>query len=427
VDSISPGVAFADYIVESLGQSAVALVIIGPRWLDAASGRKRRLDDPADFVRLEIETALRQGVTVIPLLVMGAVMPHAKRLPESLRGLVARNGLQARPDPDFHHDMDRIIASVEYWLERPRPPVAAPPVAPAAVAPPAATPTQTPAPVAPSRPAQAPPRTPTPAKAGDNPPWSRRYQPAIAIGAFAVLITLLGVTLQSLGVFSAAGAKDHPSLPALAQTATAQASAERTHHPTISYRATAPGSCDTGVLKGDWTVPLEFQHVRCAGDTAVVTGPAILDFTGNGGINANSTISFKMSDFSAKSSSAAVTFQPTFDNQGHGVTLLHVRFVLTAGDRYTIMYLSGDGSKPGGSGFLRPTADASHYFSFSFYPDRDTWEFFMDDHSLPSFTYPASVQAGADHPQTINPVDIIVDRGVTATISDFSIAIAPPA
>lgn len=149
--------------------------------------------------------------------------------------------------------------------------------------------------------------------------------------------------------------------------------------------------------------------MRCVGDVAVVTGPATLDFIGNSGVNPNSTISFKLSDFTTKSPSAAVTFQPTFDNQGHGVTLLPVKFSITQGDHYTISYLGGDGSNPGGpykiggSGFLRPTADGSHQFSFSLYPDRDTWEFLVDVHSLPSFTYPASVQAGADHPTTCIP------------------------
>jgi hypothetical protein len=121
VDSIQPGVAFADYIVESIGQSAVQLVIIGQRWLTISSGwNRRRLDDPGDYVRLEIETALRAGVPVIPVLVMGATLPPGRRLPGSLKRLVERNAIQARPDPDFRRDMDRVIAAVEYWMTQPR-------------------------------------------------------------------------------------------------------------------------------------------------------------------------------------------------------------------------------------------------------------------------------------------------------------------
>jgi hypothetical protein len=57
-------------------------------------------------VRVEIESALEKGIPVIPLLVRGAQMPVEENLPLSLRKPVYRNGLQIRPDPDFHHDMD---------------------------------------------------------------------------------------------------------------------------------------------------------------------------------------------------------------------------------------------------------------------------------------------------------------------------------
>ncbi len=128
VDSIPPGVNFPDYIAESIEASDVALIIIGPRWLEASAGfAQRRLDDPADFVRVEIETALRLGVVVIPVLVGGARMPAERRLPEGLRPLLQQNGLQVRHDPDFSHDMDRVFAAIEYWQRQPRrAPVSAP-------------------------------------------------------------------------------------------------------------------------------------------------------------------------------------------------------------------------------------------------------------------------------------------------------------
>src|SRR5262249_810722 len=69
----------------------------------------RRLDDPDDFVRLEIETALKRDIAVIPVLVGRARMPKAAQLPESLRELAYRNGLEVRRDPDFHPDVDRLI------------------------------------------------------------------------------------------------------------------------------------------------------------------------------------------------------------------------------------------------------------------------------------------------------------------------------
>lgn len=128
VDSIPAGVDFSDYIAESIQASDVALVVIGPRWLSASSGfAQRRLDDPADFVRIEIETALRLGVPVIPVLVGGASLPSARRLPESLRPLLRQNGLQLRQDPDFSHDAERIFAAVDHWQAQPRRPSAATP------------------------------------------------------------------------------------------------------------------------------------------------------------------------------------------------------------------------------------------------------------------------------------------------------------
>jgi formylglycine-generating enzyme required for sulfatase activity len=99
----------------------VLLAIIGRYWLNVTdSSGMRRLDDPADFVRIEIETALEQDLRVVPLFVQGATMPRVDLLPPSLHDLAFLNGLPVRPDPDFHHDMNRLIA----YLDKPdvRPP-----------------------------------------------------------------------------------------------------------------------------------------------------------------------------------------------------------------------------------------------------------------------------------------------------------------
>ena len=76
----------------AVGSCAVLLVVIGGWWLTATGeDGRRRLDDPGDFVRLEIEAALARHVRVIPVLVDGARMPRAADLPASLEGL-ARAG-----------------------------------------------------------------------------------------------------------------------------------------------------------------------------------------------------------------------------------------------------------------------------------------------------------------------------------------------
>ena len=76
VETIEPGVDFVEAIEKALASCAVMLVVIGPRWISIsdASGR-RRVDDESDYTRLEVGTALKRNVRVIPVLVEGAVMP----------------------------------------------------------------------------------------------------------------------------------------------------------------------------------------------------------------------------------------------------------------------------------------------------------------------------------------------------------------
>jgi hypothetical protein len=117
VDSIPLGIDFKGYLDRTLSECTVLLAIIGDRWIDATDADgKRRLEDPSDFVRIEIESALEQGIAVIPLLVRGAQMPDEEDLPAGLKKLVYRNGIPIRPDPDFHRDMDRLIAALEEYL-----------------------------------------------------------------------------------------------------------------------------------------------------------------------------------------------------------------------------------------------------------------------------------------------------------------------
>jgi hypothetical protein len=117
VDSIPLGIDFKEYLDRKVSECRVALAIIGDHWLDARDpSGNRRLEDPADFVRLEIASALARGIPVIPLLVRGAGMPAEKSLPPDLRKLVYKNGIPIRPDPDFHRDMDRLIAALNKYI-----------------------------------------------------------------------------------------------------------------------------------------------------------------------------------------------------------------------------------------------------------------------------------------------------------------------
>ena len=113
VDAIPLGRDFRRILQDAVARCDVLLVVIGPRWLGEtdAAGR-RRVDDPGDWVRIEIETALERDIPVIPLLVDGASFPHREDLPPSLQELVYRHGTPLRPDPDFRPDMGRVIRAL---------------------------------------------------------------------------------------------------------------------------------------------------------------------------------------------------------------------------------------------------------------------------------------------------------------------------
>jgi hypothetical protein len=97
-----------------LAQCAAQVVIIGPSWLGAADAQGNpRLANPADFVRLEVETALQRGIAVIPVVLQGASMPAADRLPSSLVAFGYRNAVHVRNDPDFDGDVQRLLATIE--------------------------------------------------------------------------------------------------------------------------------------------------------------------------------------------------------------------------------------------------------------------------------------------------------------------------
>ncbi len=112
VDSIGPGVDFLEFIRERLAASKVALVVIGPRWLDARDEEgRRRLDQPGDYVRLEVAEAIRRDLHVIPLLVEGAALPAAEELPDDLKGLRRHNAFEIRHER-FRHDVDLLERAI---------------------------------------------------------------------------------------------------------------------------------------------------------------------------------------------------------------------------------------------------------------------------------------------------------------------------
>ncbi|MEP7292640.1 MAG: toll/interleukin-1 receptor domain-containing protein, partial [Chloroflexota bacterium] len=120
VDNIPPGRDFRGVLREATAECQVMLVVIGPNWVNVTDANgNRRLDDPNDFVRIEVETGLqRDGILVIPVLVEGAAMPPPNQLPISLQELAYNNAFTIHDDPLFHRDMDALIIHLRKLLHR---------------------------------------------------------------------------------------------------------------------------------------------------------------------------------------------------------------------------------------------------------------------------------------------------------------------
>ena len=97
VESIQPGDDVAAKIEAAVGACSVLLAVIGPQWLAAEGEAGRRLDDSRDWVRLEIEAAVKRGMLIIPVLVDGARMPSAGDLPPSMGDLARRQAVSLSP------------------------------------------------------------------------------------------------------------------------------------------------------------------------------------------------------------------------------------------------------------------------------------------------------------------------------------------
>ena len=114
VADIAPGDDWRCWIRDSVRNSGVAFVVIGPGWLTAEDkAGNRRLDSGEDFVRYEIESAFEQGVRVVPLLVDDAELPAADQLPPSLRRLTERQAVVVGNDPQFRSDMQQLVESLD--------------------------------------------------------------------------------------------------------------------------------------------------------------------------------------------------------------------------------------------------------------------------------------------------------------------------
>jgi formylglycine-generating enzyme required for sulfatase activity len=122
LDNLEPGEDFVDKIEETLSLCDAMVVLIGRDWLNVSDREdKPRLQNPDDWVRVEIEAGLKRKIRVIPVLLDGVEMPRSPDLPETLRVLVRKQALEISPTR-YHHDVDRLIRPLEKLLDSEQPP-----------------------------------------------------------------------------------------------------------------------------------------------------------------------------------------------------------------------------------------------------------------------------------------------------------------
>jgi hypothetical protein len=114
VDSIGAGRDFLGTIQSNLAASDVLLAVIGNHWLDLAcpGSSRRRIDDPEDYVRLELSLALQRRVAIFPLLINDANMPLPGELPTELRALAYRQAIRIT-FTSFDHDVAHLLAELQ--------------------------------------------------------------------------------------------------------------------------------------------------------------------------------------------------------------------------------------------------------------------------------------------------------------------------
>lgn len=120
VDTIRPGANFVSAIEQAVDACEIMLVVIGPAWLSIGQDGKRRIDDPGDYVAMEIAAALRRSIPILPVLIDGASMPARTNLPPVLAGLATYNAVRIDHE-SFDRDTSRVVDATAQALRERRP------------------------------------------------------------------------------------------------------------------------------------------------------------------------------------------------------------------------------------------------------------------------------------------------------------------
>jgi hypothetical protein len=119
VAAIEPGRDFRKAIDQSVANCSVLLALIGRDWLDSRDSEgNRRLDNANDFVRMELASALRRDIPVVPVLVRGARMPSAEQLPDDLKELHYRNAVELT-HARWKSDVQVLVSALRPYLDDP--------------------------------------------------------------------------------------------------------------------------------------------------------------------------------------------------------------------------------------------------------------------------------------------------------------------
>jgi hypothetical protein len=116
IDNIPAGIDFRQHINEMLHRTNVLLAIVGPEWLGATRDGLERINEESDPVRVEVETALRRRLRIIPILIGQTRMPSSNQLPPSLKDFAFLNAVRVDTGRDFDHHIEHLIKSIDEIL-----------------------------------------------------------------------------------------------------------------------------------------------------------------------------------------------------------------------------------------------------------------------------------------------------------------------
>ena len=116
IDNIPFGGDFRKHIADALTSSDLLVAVIGRDWIGQRENGPARIMNAADPVRVEIETAIRSSVPILPVLIDGAMMPDPEQLPDSLNEFAFLNALEVESGRDFKVHIQRLFGAVAQFL-----------------------------------------------------------------------------------------------------------------------------------------------------------------------------------------------------------------------------------------------------------------------------------------------------------------------